>query len=90
MSLFELIFAVTITGIIADAVVKLVRGHPAKEKEIKQLRARVDKLEQRMGDCVAAIEESRVVLADELAVRAELEERLDFAERLLASPRRPE
>lgn len=87
MGLFELIFAVTVTGIVADAVVKLARGHPAKEKEIKELRSRVDELEQRMGDCVAALEESRAVLADELAVRAELEERLDFAERLLTASR---
>ncbi|HUG28308.1 MAG TPA: hypothetical protein VMK53_08440, partial [Gemmatimonadales bacterium] len=62
-------------------------GHPAKEKEINTLKARVDTLEHHIGECLASLEDARAALAEETNARAELEERLDFAERMLASGR---
>lgn len=87
MGLFTMIFLIAMASIVADAAVKLVRGHPAKEKEIKTLKARVDTLEHHIGECLATLEDARAALADEANARAELEERLDFTERLLASGR---
>ncbi len=87
MGLFTMIFFIAMAGIVADAAVKLVRGHPAKENEIKTLRARVDNLEHHIGECLASLEDARAVLAEEANTRAALEERVDFTERMLASGR---
>lgn len=87
MGLFTMIFLVAMASIVADAAVKLVRGHPAKEKEIKTLRTRVDTLEHHIGECLASLDDARAALAEEANARLELEERLDFTERLLASGR---
>lgn len=87
MGLFTMIFFIAMASIVADAAVKLVRGHPAKEKEIKALKARIDTLEHHIGESLAALDETRAALAHESALRAELEERLDFTERVLASGR---
>lgn len=88
MGILTMVFYLALAGIVADAAVTLIRGHPAKKREVKALTDRVADLEQRMGDCLAELEDTRAALADEAAVRAELEERLDFAERLLASGKR--
>lgn len=90
MGLFTMIFYVALAGIVAEAVVKLVRGYPAKEKEIKTLKERVDTLEHHIGECLASLEDTRAALADEAGLRAELEERLDFTERILAAGREPD
>ncbi len=87
MGVITMIFFIAMAGIVADAAVKLVRGHPAKEKEMQTLKARVDTLEHHIGECLASLEDARAALAEEANSRAELEERLDFAERVLASGR---
>lgn len=87
MSILTMIFLVALASIVADAAVKLVRGHPAREREITTLKARVDTLEHHIGESLAALEETRHLLADEVARRVELEERLDFTERVLTSGR---
>lgn len=85
-----MIMYVALAGILTDGLVKLIRGHPAQEKEIRKLRERLDDLEHHIGGCVAALEETRAALEDEVALRTGLEERLDFAERLLVTGREGE
>jgi chromosome segregation ATPase len=87
MSLFTMIFIVVMAGLVGETLVKLVRGHPAKEKEIRGLREKLAALEHHVGECLAELEDTRASLAREAAARAELEERLDFTERVLASGR---
>jgi hypothetical protein len=92
MELFQMIFYIAMAGIASELVVKLVRGHPAKWKDVKALLGRVDELEQRLGDTMTELVETRALLDDEMTLRVELAERLDFTERLLASgsgPREP-
>lgn len=84
MGLFELIFYLTMAGIVSETVVKLVRGHPAKWKDVKALMGRVEELEQRLGDTMTELVETRAQLDDEMTMRTELAERLDFTERMLA------
>lgn len=85
MGIFTMVFYLALAGIIAEAAVKLVRGHPAKEKEIKRLRERVEEMEQKLGDTMTELMDTRAMLDDEMTMRSELAERVDFAERLLAS-----
>jgi len=89
MGVFEMVFYVAIVGIVAEALVKLVRGHPAKWKDVKALVGRVDELEQRLGDTMTELVETRAMLDDEMTMRSELAERLDFTERLLAGGQAP-
>ncbi len=89
MGLFEMIFYIAMAGIASELVIKLVRGHPAKWKDVKALMGRVDELEQRLGDTMTELVETRALLDDEMTLRVELAERLDFTERLLASSSRP-
>ncbi len=90
MGIITMIFYLAMAGIIAEAAVKLVRGHPAKEKDIKRLRERVEEMEQKLGDTMTELVDTRVMLDDEMTMRSELAERLDFAERLLASGQPPD
>lgn len=85
MGVFEMVFYLAIAGIIGETAVKLVRGHPAKEKEIKALRSRVDEMEHKLGDTMTELMDTRAMLDDEMTMRSELAERLDFTERLLAT-----
>jgi len=87
MGLFTMIFYLALAGIVAETAVKLIRGHPAKKNDMKALQTRVDELEQRMGDCLVELDDTRTALAEEVSWRTELEERLDFTERMLASGR---
>lgn len=84
MGVFEMVFGLVMAGMVLDTLVKLVRGHPAKDKEIKALRARVEELDHKLGDTMTELAETRTQLDDEMTMRAELEERLDFTERMLA------
>ncbi|MEZ4585479.1 MAG: hypothetical protein R2909_03650 [Gemmatimonadales bacterium] len=83
MGIFEMIFYLARAGILADVAVKLIRGHPAKEKELKQLRERVEEMDAKLTATMNELADAREMLDDETAVRAELAERLDFTERLL-------
>lgn len=85
MGILQLVFYLAMASIIAEAVVKLVRGHPAKEKEIRRLRERVEEMEHKLGDTMTELMDTRAMLDDEMTMRSELAERVDFAERLLAS-----
>lgn len=84
MGLFEMIFYLMMAGIASEMVVKLVRGHPAKWKDVKTLTGRVEELEQKLGDTMTELVETRAMLDDEMTMRHELAERLDFTERMLA------
>ncbi|MGE0553106.1 MAG: hypothetical protein AB7R55_06730 [Gemmatimonadales bacterium] len=83
MGLFEMVFYLAMAGIVADVAVKLIRGHPAKQKEIKQLRDRVEEMDAKLTATMNELAETREMLDDEITLRAELAERLDFTERLL-------
>ncbi len=87
MGVFELVFYLAMAGIVTEAVVKLVRGHPAKWKDVKTLAGRVEELEQKLGDTMSELADARAQLDDEMSLRAELSERLDFTERMLARGR---
>lgn len=87
MGVFELVFYLAMAGIVTEAVVKLVRGHPAKWKDVKTLAGRVEELEQKLGDTMSELADARAQLDDEMSLRAELAERLDFTERMLARGR---
>ncbi len=91
MTVFQMVFYLMMAGIVSEALVKLVRGHPAKWKDVKALTSRVDELEQKLGDTMTELVETRGMLDDEMTMRSELAERLDFTERLLAggAPPRP-
>jgi len=90
MGVFEMVFYLAIAGIIGETAVKLIRGHPAKAKEVKSLRDRVDEMEHKLGDTMTELMDTRSMLDDEMTMRSELAERLDFTERLLASGQSPD
>lgn len=85
-----MLFYLAMASIVAEGAVKLIRGHPAKAKEIKVLRERVDELEQKVGDTMTELMDTRGRLEFEMTARAELAERLDFTERVLARGSHPE
>jgi hypothetical protein len=89
LGVFEMVFYLAMAGIASETVIKLIRGHPAKAKEIKGLRDRVDEMEHKLGDTMTELMDARAMLDDEMTMRSELAERLDFAERLLASGQPP-
>jgi len=89
MGVLEMLFYLAMASIAADAAVKLIRGHPAKAKEVKALRDRVEELDYKLGDTMTELMDTRAMLDDEMTLRSELAERVDFAERLLASGRPP-
>jgi exonuclease VII small subunit len=82
--LLGLAIVATTAVMVAKAIAGAIAGRGAPRSELAQIRER---LEQH----TAALEQAQTSLADQSTELAELQERLDFAERLLAQARdRPE
>jgi len=81
------IFLIILAGILADTIVKIVKhrgGSPQVRAELEELRRQLDDQANRLTDAQAT-------LASQDAQLLEMQERLDFAERILAQGRdRPE
>jgi flagellar biosynthesis chaperone FliJ len=73
------IVAITITKVV-KAIVATRQGHGASASELAQLQHHLEQL-------AAAVEDSQSTQSDQAAQIAELQERLDFAERMLAQAR---
>jgi uncharacterized protein YycO len=73
------IVAITITRVV-KAIAATRQGHGAAASELAQLKQHVEQL-------AAALEDSQTTQSDQAAQIAELHERADFAERLLAQTR---
>jgi Tfp pilus assembly protein FimV len=78
--LLGLAIAASTTVLVARAVAGAIAGRGASRSEVAQIKER---LEQQ----VAVLEDAQTTLADQSTQLAELQERLDFAERLLAQAR---
>jgi Tfp pilus assembly protein FimV len=70
----------TTAVLVAKAIAGAIAGRGASRSEVAQLRERLDQH-------AAALEDSQTSLANQSTQLAELQERLDFAERLLAQAR---
>jgi len=78
--LVGLAIVATTAVMVAKAIAGAIAGRGASRSDLAQIRER---LEQH----TAALEEAQTSLADQSTELAELQERLDFAERLLAQAR---
>jgi Tfp pilus assembly protein FimV len=78
--LVGLAIVATTAVMVAKAIAGAIAGRGASRTDLAQIRER---LEQH----TAALEEAQTSLADQSTELAELQERLDFAERLLAQAR---
>ncbi len=78
--LLALAIAASTAVLVARAVAGAIAGRGASRSEVAQIKER---LEQH----VAVLEDAQTTLADQSTQLAELQERLDFAERLLAQAR---
>jgi uncharacterized phage infection (PIP) family protein YhgE len=79
MGLFIIILAGMAVGAISE-VAKAVAGRGASNKEIAELKLQLEQY-------AAALQEAQNTLSDQATELAELQERVDFAERLLAQAR---
>lgn len=70
----------TTAVLVAKAIAGAIAGRGASRSEVAQLRERLDQQ-------AAALEDGQTSLANQSTQLGELEERLDFAERLLAQAR---
>ena len=78
--LVALAIVATTAVMVAKAIAGAIAGRGASRSEVAQIK---EQLEQH----AAALEEAQTRLADQSTELAELQERLDFAERLLAQTR---
>lgn len=78
--LLALAIAATTAVLVAKAIAGAIAGRGASRSDLAQIRER---LEQH----VAVLEDAQSTLANQSTQLAELQERLDFAERLLAQAR---
>ncbi|HSE68173.1 MAG TPA: hypothetical protein VLB12_14395 [Gemmatimonadales bacterium] len=77
------IFIIIMVGILADTIVKIVKhraGAPQLRVELEELRRQLDDQANRLTDAQAA-------LAGQDAQLQEMQERMDFAERILTQVR---
>ena len=79
MGLFIIILAGMAVGAISE-VAKAVAGRGASNKEIAELKLQLEQY-------AVALQEAQNTLSDQATELAELQERVDFAERLLAQAR---
>jgi uncharacterized phage infection (PIP) family protein YhgE len=79
MGLFIIILAGMAVGAISE-VAKAVAGRGASNKEIAELKLQLEQY-------AAALQDAQNTLSDQATELAELQERVDFAERLLAQAR---
>ena len=77
------IFLIILVGILADTIVKIVKhraGSPQLRAELQELRRQLDDQANRLTDAQAT-------LANQNTQLLEMQERLDFAERILTQVR---
>ena len=79
MGVFIIILAGIAVGAISE-IAKAVAGRGASTRELAELR-------QQLEHYAAALREAQSTLSDQATELAELQERVDFAERLLAQAR---
>jgi exonuclease VII small subunit len=78
--MLALTIAATTLVLVAKAIAGAIAGRGASRSEIAQIT-------QRLDQDAAALEDAQTTLANQSTQLAELQERLDFAERLLAQAR---
>ncbi|HXG98246.1 MAG TPA: hypothetical protein VNJ06_14180 [Gemmatimonadales bacterium] len=79
MGLFIIVLAGMAVGAISE-IAKAVAGRGASTRELAELKLQLDQY-------ATALQEAQSTLSDQATELAELQERVDFAERLLARPR---
>lgn len=83
MSVVTGVFIIIMAGIVGGTIAEIAKAwarRGASPADVAQLKAQVEQ-------CRAALEQAQAALAHQGAQVAELQERLDFAERLLAQAR---
>ena len=80
------LFIVIMAGILADTIVKIVKARSGGEVA-ERLREEVQELTRQVDEQAGALTEAQAALATQEALLLELQERLDFAERVLAQSR---
>lgn len=78
--ILALTIAATTLVLVAKAIAGAIAGRGASRSELVQIK-------QRLEQDAAALEDAQTTLANQSTQVAELQERLDFAERLLAQAR---
>ena len=78
--ILALTIAATALVLVAKAIAGAIAGRGASRSELAEIR-------QQFEGHAAALEDAQTTLADQSTQLAELQERLDFAERLLAQAR---
>lgn len=81
-----MIFGIIFIGIVADTVTKVAKGRGGS-KELKVLQAQVDELQRQADEQAAQLADTDAELGSYAAQLEEMQQRLDFAERLLAQTR---
>ena len=82
-SVMVLVVIVAVAGIAGSTIAQIVKaivGRGASSAELTSIK-------QQLDQCVAALEDAQNTLATQTTQVAELQERLDFAERLLTQAR---
>lgn len=82
-----MIFGLAFIGIVADMVVKVSKGRGGS-KEWKALHAQVEELQRHVDEQAAQIADTDAELGSYAGQLEEMQQRLDFAERLLAQARK--
>jgi capsule polysaccharide export protein KpsE/RkpR len=77
------IFLIILVGILADTIVKIVKHRAGSP----QLRAELEELRRQLDDQANRLTDAQTILAGQDAQLQEMQERLDFAERLLTQGR---
>ena len=80
--ILALTIAATTVVLVAKAIAGAIAGRGASRSELAQIK-------QRLEEDAAALEDAQTTLANQSTQLAELQERLDFAERLLTQARDP-
>lgn len=78
--ILALAIAATTMVLVAKAIAGAIAGRGASRSELAEVK-------QRLDQDTAALEDAQTILANQSTQLAELQERLDFAERLLAQAR---
>jgi exonuclease VII small subunit len=78
--ILALAIAATTMVLVAKAIAGAIAGRGASRSELAEVK-------QRLEQDAAALEDAQTILANQSTQLAELQERLDFAERLLAQAR---
>jgi chromosome segregation ATPase len=80
MGFMEVLLLIILAGIVGDTLTKVVKGRRPADPEVPRLRGEIEELQRQL-------EEQAAGLADHDRQLLELQERVDFAERMLAQSR---